>query len=563
VDQHTTTASPGEDAGPRRAPAALQVDGVSKRFAAVHALTDVGVTFEGGRVTAVLGENGAGKSTLIRLCSGEHLPDTGQVLIGGEPAVLRSPIEATRRGIAVVHQEPQLVAEMTIAENIFLTRLGDRRGASAHRTRALTAEARELLARIGLQDELPNVGRLCRNLSAAERQLVEIARALAGAPRVLFLDEPNSSLTRRETDRLFSIVRRLRDEGVAVVLVSHRLGEVYEVSDHIVVLRDGRKVGEGSPEDQPTAKAIELMAGERLQAAAALEDAPDRSVDVGAVPVLSLRGVTGGRFADVDLDIHAGEIVGMSGLVGAGRTEIAQAVVGADPVLGGTLLLNGRPVRFSSPRQALRAGVAFISEERRTSVFYGQAVRFNLTSTVLERFGRAGFFSRRRQGAFARSAADSFGVKAAGIEAPIRSLSGGNQQKVLLARALAANPKLIILDEPTRGVDVGTKAEIYRLLRRLAHEDGLAVWFISSELDEVLQLADRIVVIREGRLVDDLPRGPQAARVVASALGERLADAATTQLVSGPSMTDAASLDQHTDLAAEPAEQAETRKDPS
>lgn len=524
-------------AAPQARPAgtapALRVEGVSKRFAAVHALTDVSVGFESGKVTAVLGENGAGKSTLIRVCSGEHLPDTGQVLVAGAPAVMRNPIEATRAGIAVVHQEPQLVAERTIAENIFLARLGERPAAARHRRSELVAEARELLDRIGLAGELPRPERVCLDLSAAERQLVEIARALASDPKVLFLDEPNSSLTRRETDRLFEVVERLRDQGVAIVLVSHRLAEVYEISDHIVVLRDGRMVGEGSPEELPTERAIKLMAGERLSAAADVAEGPAPAArDASATPVLALRGATGAAFADVDLEIRAGEIVGMAGLVGSGRTEIAKAVVGADRLLGGELLLHGKPVTFRDPRQSLRAGIAFISEERRTSVFYGHDVRFNLTSSVLDRFGRSGFFSRRRQTRFSRERSTEYGVKTDGVEAPIKSLSGGNQQKVLLARALSAAPALIILDEPTRGVDVGTKAEIYRTLRRLAHEQGLAVWFISSELDEVLQLADRIVVIREGRLVDDLERGPQAARVVASALGEAVENAAATTLVS-------------------------------
>jgi ABC-type sugar transport system ATPase subunit len=509
---------------------------VSKRFAAVQALTDVSVAFEAGRVTAVLGENGAGKSTLIRVCSGEQLPDGGQVLAFGQPVLMKSPIEATRLGIAVVHQEPQLVAGRTVAENIFLARLGDRPAASLHRRQSLIAEAGALLHRVGLEDELPWPERPCRALSAAQRQMVEFARALAGDPRVLFLDEPNSSLTRRETDRLFDIVRRLRDQGVALVLVSHRLGEVYEIADHIIVLRDGRKVGEGSPDALPTARAIELMAGERLATAIGLASTPAGGAEERgrtSVPVLSVRGATGVAFANIDLDIHAGEIVGMAGLVGAGRTEIARAIIGADPLLAGEIRLNGKPMTFRTPRHALRAGIAFIGEERRTSVFYGQDVRFNLTCAVIERFGRFGFFSRGRQSAFATGKADFLGVKSAGVAAPIRSLSGGNQQKVLLGRALAGDPVLMILDEPTRGVDVRTKADMYRLLRRLAHENGLAVWFISSELDEVLQLADRIIVIREGRVADNLPRGPQAARVVASTLGESLKDAAATHLVSG------------------------------
>ena len=506
--------------------AALRVERVSKRFAAVRALTDVSVSFMPGAVTAVLGENGAGKSTLIRVCSGEHLPDEGRLLVDGQPLELRTPIEANRRGIAVVHQEPQLVAEASVAENVFLSRLGDERAVAPHRRRALIAEARTLLAELGLAEELPDPARICRDLSAAERQLVEIARALATRPRVLFLDEPNSSLTRRETDRLFAIVHRLRDEGVAVVLVSHRLGEVYEISDRIVILRDGRHVGEGSPQEIPTERAIELMAGKRLEAVEGLEAG---AAEPGRV-VLQLRGLRGERFRDVDLTVRAGEIVGMAGLVGAGRTEIAQAVVGLDPIEGGEVEVLGRRVRIASPQDALRAGISFISEERRTSVFHGQDVAFNLTSSIVHRFGRLGFYGRRRELRFARERAAEHGVKTASIDAPITSLSGGNQQKVLIARALASDPSLIILDEPTRGVDVGTKAEIYRMLRRLAHDRGLAVWFISSEMDEILSLADRVVVVHDGRIVDDMPRGPEAATIVASALGERVEDAGAALL---------------------------------
>jgi ABC-type sugar transport system ATPase subunit len=506
--------------------AALRVEQVSKRFAAVRALTDVSVAFEPGAVTAVLGENGAGKSTLIRVCSGEHLPDEGRLLVDDSELTLRTPIEANRNGIAVVHQEPQLVAEASIAENIFLSRLGDERAVQPHRRRALEKEARALLKELSLDTDLPDPAVVSRKLSAAERQLVEIARALATRPRVLFLDEPNSSLTRRETDRLFAIVHRLRDEGVAVVLVSHRLGEVYEIADKIVILRDGRHVGEGTPQEIPTARAIELMAGKRLEAVEGLDTEPAAP---GAV-VLRLVGVRGERFRDVDMTVRAGEIVGMAGLVGAGRTEIAQAVVGLDPLLGGSVEVNGRRVRISSPQDALRAGISFISEERRTSVFHGQDVAFNLTSSIVNRFGRLGFYGRRSELRFAREKAGEHGVKTAAIDAPITSLSGGNQQKVLIARALASDPSLIILDEPTRGVDVGTKAEIYRLLRRLAHDRGLAVWFISSEMDEILSLADRIVVVHDGRIVDDQPRGPEAATIVAAALGERVEDAGAALL---------------------------------
>ena len=511
---------------------ALEVVSVDKRFGSVHALSDVSMQFRRGRVTALLGENGAGKSTLIRVCSGVHQPDAGEVLVSGKVERISGSLAAKRMGIAVVHQEPQLVTQMTVAENIFLARLGSRAGTAMHRRAGLVEEAEKLLASLGLDKELPDLGGRCAGLSAAERQLVEIARALAADPHVLFLDEPNSSLTRKETDRLFDIVRRLRDRGTAVVLVSHRLGEVYEISDEVIVMRDGRKVGEGPVDVLPKQRAIQLMAGERLKAALDLAESAAPPPPVGATPVLSVRNASGLAFTDVSFDIHAGEIVGMAGLVGSGRTEIIRAIIGADPLFGGDIRLKGKPVRFGSPRSALRGGIAFITEERRTSVFYGHDISFNLTSNVLERFGRFGFFSERKRRAFAQKSADEIGVKADNVDVGIRTLSGGNQQKVLLARALASNPSLLILDEPTRGVDVRTKADMYRQIRTLAHEQGLAVWFVSSELDEILQLADRIVVVRGGEIADSLARGPQAARVVASALGEKIEDAATTALAS-------------------------------
>jgi ABC-type sugar transport system ATPase subunit len=506
--------------------AAFAVEEVSKSFGAVRALKDVSVEFRSGLVTALLGENGAGKSTLIRICSGEHQPTSGRLLIGGLEQTLANPLAAATLGIAVVHQEPQLVSSMTIAENIFLARLGARGAAAAHRSGALAREAKALLQEIELGDAFADLNSKCAGLSAAERQLVEIARALAAKPKVLFLDEPNSSLTRRETDRLFGIVSVLRKKGVALVLVSHRLGEVYEISDRVVVMRDGQKVGEGSVGSLPKPEAIRLMAGERL-----VKEISAEAQSVGPRarpnhPVLKLRGARGLAFSDVDIDVHAGEIVGMAGLVGSGRTEIVRAVIGADPLLAGSLELNGRPARISSPRDTVRRGISFISEERRTSVFYGHDIAFNLTSNVLDRFGRGGFFSQAMRSRFAQDRADRVGVKAPSVATAMRALSGGNQQKVLLARALASDPSLLILDEPTRGVDVRTKADIYALIREQAYVQGLAVWFISSELDEILHLADRIVVLRQGRIVDNIAKGPQAAQVVAAALGEKAEDAA-------------------------------------
>lgn len=517
----------------RLTPAVLQITGVSKGFGATQALRDVSVDLAGGCVTAILGENGAGKSTLIRVASGEMAPDSGSIRMRGELLHMRSPLDGMRRGIFVVHQEPQLINELTIAENIFLHELGELRMTGGHRRAEAVKRGQRLLRELDLSEALPDPARLCRDISAAERQLVDIARALSRQAKVLFLDEPNSSLTRAETDRLFSIMRRLRDEEVAVALVSHRLGEVYEIADHVIILRDGRKVAEESPAKLPALRAIELMAGSRRSTArgprGGAEPSGHGTGSGRRAEVLRLEGCTGEGFADISFGLREGEIVGMAGLIGSGRTEVARAVIGADRMSSGRLLLRGKPVAFRSPRHALRAGVAYIAEERRTGIFYGQNVLFNMTANTAERFSRLGILSLRAQRTFSQELSEQLTVRGGSLDSPVTGLSGGSQQKLLVARALAANPSVLILDEPTRGVDVATKAEIYRILREFAYERGLAVWVISSDLEEVLTLPDRVLVMRGGRLAESISRGREAAGVVAAALGERLEPAMTAR----------------------------------
>jgi len=509
-------AVPGETAP--AATAALEAVGLVKSFGAVRAVRGVSLAFPPGAVTALLGENGAGKSTLIRLCSGEMQPDDGHLLLAGERVQLRSTMEAVRAGVVVVHQEPQLVGELSVADNLFLYDLGERPGAAMAHRGGHVRKARELLERLGMSDTLPDPATACRDLSAAERQLVDIVRALSRDPRVLFLDEPNSSLTHEETERLFRVVRRMRADGVAVVLVSHRLAEVYEIADHVVVLRDGQFVASGDPHEIDQARAVRLMAGARLTAVAR-EAARDRQDVEGRPAALELIRCSGPGFEDVSFALRPGEIVGMAGLVGAGRTEIAAGVVGMTRITRGTLEVDGRPVRISSPRAAQRLGLSYVAEERRTEVFAGQSVGYNLTVRVLEHLGRAGLVSPRRQRGLARQLTQRFNVKTPTVATPITALSGGNQQKVLVARALATGPRVLILDEPTRGVDVGTKAEIYQALRDLAHREGLAVWFISSEMEEVLELADRVLVVRHGRIVRDAPNTADPTPLIAAAMG--------------------------------------------
>ncbi|GLY20345.1 sugar ABC transporter ATP-binding protein [Micromonospora sp. NBRC 101691] len=499
--------------------AALAAVGLTKSFGAVRALRDVSLEFPAGQVTGLLGENGAGKSTLIRLCSGQMQPDTGRLVLDGREVSFGNPLEAIAAGVVVVNQEPLLISELTIADNLFLYDLGERPGYAVARRGANVQRARELLDRLGMTSYLPDPSTLCRDLSAASRQMVDIVRALSRQPKVLFLDEPNSSLTHEESERLFAVMSRLRDEGVAVVLVSHRLAEVYSIVDNVIVLRDGTFVAAGPPDEIHQQRAVALMAGERKRAVVAEVVADRADTIAGAEVALELEGLTGDGFTDVSFTVRRGEIVGMSGLVGAGRTEIAEAVIGLRTPTRGGIRVAGRPVRIPSPGRAQRLGLAYVAEERRTEVFHAQSVGYNLTVRVLSSLGRLGWVSPRRTNAKARELTERFGVKAASSEALITSLSGGNQQKVLLARALAARPKVLILDEPTRGVDVGTKAEIYATLRALAHEEGLAVWFISSELEEVVELADRVVVVRNGRVTLDAPNNAGPQPIVAAAMG--------------------------------------------
>lgn len=499
-------------------PVALSVAGMSKTFGAIHALADVSLSFRSGVVTGLLGENGAGKSTLIRVCSGEMQPDSGVLRLGADTVAFRNPLEAMRAGVVVVHQEPQLVSELTVADNLFLYRLGEKAAFETISRRDHVRRARELLERLAMTEYVPDPAARCRTLSAAERQMVDIVRALSMNPRVLFLDEPNSSLTHHETERLFRVVDKMRQDGVGVVLVSHRLAEVYEIVDHVAVLRDGRYVADGSPQEIDQSRAVRLMAGEQKTAAAAAA-AVDRLVGRDGPPSLELKNCSGPGFHDVSFAVRPGEIVGMAGLVGAGRTEIAASVIGSTRMTAGSVRLDGRPVRVRSPRDAQRRGISYVAEERRSELFGTQSVGFNLTVRVLERLGPLGLVLHRRQDALAKRLTARYTVKTTSVTAPITALSGGNQQKVILARALATEPKVLILDEPTRGVDVGTKAEIYKTLRDLAHREGLAVWFISSEMEEILELADRILVVRHGQIVRDAPNTADPNPVVAAAMG--------------------------------------------
>ncbi|HEY0778835.1 MAG TPA: sugar ABC transporter ATP-binding protein, partial [Gemmatirosa sp.] len=492
----------------------LDAVGVHKRYGGVHALRGVNLEIRAGEAHALCGENGAGKSTLINVLAGAVRRDEGRVVFAGREVDFRTPSESQAAGIAVIHQELATLPALSVAENLFMGRLPTT-GAFLDR-RSMHERARALLADVGLAVD-PRTP--VRDLSLSNQQLVEIAKALSQQARLIIMDEPSASLTEHETQNLLDLVRRLRSQGVAILYVSHRLNEVFAVCDRITVFRDGGYVRTVDTADVTPAAVVGLMVGRELAAASAHHE-----THAGGETVLEVRGLTrrgaaaddGGSVPldDVSLTVRRGEIVGMAGLVGAGRSEVARAIFGADRYDSGEIRLAGKAVRFRSPADAIAAGVGMVPEDRKgLALFLDKPVRWSVSMAKLPTLGSGGLIPLRRERALAEEYVTRLRVRTAGIEAPVRSLSGGNQQKTVLARWLATNPKLLILDEPTHGVDVGAKAEIYELVRALAR-DGLAILLISSELPEVLDLSDRIVVMRGGRVAATLDRAQANERAV-------------------------------------------------
>ncbi len=486
--------------------------GAGKSFGGTRALHDVSLELRAGEVLALLGENGAGKSTCVKLLAGVHRPDEGEVLLDGEPVELRSPLDARHRGVAVMHQHPGLFPDLGVAENVLIGR--ERRGAALRRLdRArMRREAGTLLATVGLEvdPDLP-----LKRLRSSEQQLVEIARALSAEARVLIMDEPTAALSRREVDRLFAVVDGLRARGVAMMFVGHRMEEIYRVADRVAVLRDGRLVATDAVTDMPRDRAVRLMVGRPLG-----EMYPRSAGTPGAV-VLEVEDLSrAGAFADVSFAVRAGEILGFAGLVGSGRTEVARVLFGVDRADRGTVRLDGREVAFRSPAAAKRAGVVYLSEDRiGQSLVMDFGILTNASLPVIDRAAPAGIVRPRRELGLVRPHLERLRLRFSGDYAqPVRTLSGGNQQKVVLAKWLAVGPRVLILDEPTQGVDVQTKAEVHKLIADLAGQ-GLAILLISSELPELLGMGDRVLVLREGRVTAELPR--------AEATQERILYAAT------------------------------------
>ncbi len=486
----------------------LQANGIRKAFPGVQALDGVSLSVGAGEVLALLGENGAGKSTLMKILAGVYTPDAGELLLDGQPVHLRGVADALARGIVLIHQELNLADNLSVAANLFLGNEDLRGGALGWLdNRRMNDRARDLLQRVGLEvSPSQRVG----DLPLGQRQMIEIARALSQKARVLIMDEPTSSLTQRETERLFQVIADLKRSGVAVAYISHRLMEVREIADRVVVLRDGRNSGELERDEISHRRMVELMVGRDLKLffrrSHAAEAAKPAAVEK---PIrLELHNVCylGGPQTPVSFAVRGGEIVGMAGLVGAGRTELSEALFGLRPLTSGEVRLDGRAVSIRSPRDAVAAGLLLAPEDRRQfGLVLEESVQRNLGLPNLDLNSRFRMISLRREKDMARRLCERLRVKTPRLSQPVGLLSGGNQQKVVLGKWLARQPRVLILDEPTRGVDVGAKSEIYALMDELA-ATGIAIVMISSDLEEVLGMSDRVLVLHEGRLAGELPR---------------------------------------------------------
>ena len=493
--------------------ARLELRGISKRFGAVRAIRHADLTVKTGTVLALVGENGAGKSTLIKIISGAETPDTGEITFEGAPVTIHSTQDAMALGVATVYQEPQLFAELTVSENIFTGR--EIRSGGRIDWAAQNAKVIELLELLGLPARYATT--TVGDLSIAEQQQVSIAKALAGNAKVLILDEPSAILTDAEIEVLFTVVRRLTSSGVSVIYISHRLDELFQIAHEVAVMRDGQTLGTYPIGELSVRKVVELMVGGILS-----EDKPVRVIDQNAVPVLELRSLRRSEeYHDVNVKVRPGEIVGLYGLVGSGVAEIAASVYGIEHADGGQVLLDGKPIRPRSPRHAQKLGIALLPANRKLQgMFTFQPISFNISAGHLDLLSKARIWmDRARERTVARDMIKRLAVKTPSEKQAIGAMSGGNAQKVVLARQLVERPKLLILAEPTQGVDVGAKDEIHRIITELA-DDGTAVLVVTSDLPEALRISDRLQVERGGTTTVEF--GPDATQVdvLAAAAGD-------------------------------------------
>jgi len=496
----------------------LRAAEISKSYAGVHALRSASFELRAGEVHALIGENGAGKSTLIKIITGAVESDGGEIKLNGQAIKHNSPRMAKQLGIAAIYQQPALFPELTVAENIAVGL--EQKGPWARIDwRARRRHAAELLAQVGAKID---VNAEAGGLTMPQQQLVEIARALGAQAKVLIMDEPTASLSEEDTQNLFNVIRQLRSQGVGIIYISHRLEELPVIADRVTVLRDGRTIDTRLMSEVDRQQLIQMMVGRELSAVF-----PKKDVALGEV-VLELRnlGCSALGVHDINLSVRAGEIVGLAGLVGAGRTELAQIIFGLMPADEGEILLRGRSVRIDSPAQAIASGIAYVPEDRRKhGVILPMSVCPNITLAALDQLSSFGSLNFRREKEIAIDYTRRFGIKTPSIFAPVANLSGGNQQKVALSRWLVTKPAVLILDEPTQGIDVGAKAEIHALMSELA-ANGTAILMISSELPEILGMSDRAAVIHDGTIFGLLDRADATqAKILALALGHQLTDA--------------------------------------
>ncbi|WP_197440918.1 sugar ABC transporter ATP-binding protein [Thalassoglobus neptunius] len=481
----------------------LRMEGIGKSFASVSVLEDVNLSLAQGEILALLGENGAGKSTLMKILCGIHPPTSGAIFIDGDRLQSGKPAAAAQAGIRVIHQEFNLIPSLTVPENLFLGQESSLLGGINQRQE--TARAREVFEQLGakIPFETP-----CKNLTVAEQQLVEIGKALLVQSRLIVMDEPTAALSPQEVEGLFRVIRELKSQGIAIIYISHRLNEIFEICDRIMILRDGKHVATGPTAQWSRERLIEQMVGRTLD-----QEFPKRTSNIGEV-ALSATGLTRRpKVKDVSLSVRKGEIVALTGLIGSGRTEVARLLFGADSLDAGTISLHGKPITIRNPRQAIASGICLLTEDRKSQgLVVNQSVLHNFSLPNLGQMTSwTAIQSEREKDAFHKYR-EQLNIRLADIHQPARTLSGGNQQKVVLAKWLQRQSEVVIFDEPTRGIDVGAKYEIYQLMNQLVAE-GKAILMISSELPEVLGMADRILVMHEGRLTGEITDVENATQV--------------------------------------------------